>query len=85
MTFPYELSEHAQESISKRSISLEWVQRTLEQPDRIDPHKRDGQLKHALKRIPEYEGRVLRVVYNFTMDPWRIVTVHFDRRFRDSL
>jgi len=37
---------------------------------------------HALGRIAERDGRVLRVVYNAAVRPPRIVTVYFDRRER---
>ena len=39
----------------------------------------DLALGHALGRIPEHGDSVLRVVYNKTVKPWRIVTVYFDR------
>ena len=42
-------------------------------------------LKHALRRIPEYDDRILRVVYNETSEPWRVVTVFFDRTMRGKL
>jgi len=37
---------------------------------------------HALGRIAERDGRVLRVVYNALVQPPRIVTAYFDRRER---
>jgi hypothetical protein len=42
------------------------------------------ELRHALAHIPEYGGRVLRVVYNRTTIPWRIVTAYFDRKERSG-
>jgi Domain of unknown function (DUF4258) len=83
--FPYELTIHAQETITAREISLEWVARTLASPQRVDPHPTDPELQSAFARIPENGDRVLRVVYNQTTRPWRIVTAYFDRTQRNRL
>jgi hypothetical protein len=34
------------------------------------------------KRIPEYENRALRVVYNPETEPISVITVFFDRNFK---
>jgi len=39
-------------------------------------------LRHALARIAERGDRVLRVVYNASVNPPRVVTAYFDRRQR---
>ncbi len=83
--FPYELTIHVREQIVERKIPLEWIRRVLENPSRTEPHKTDPELRHALGIIPENGDRVLRVVYNSTTQPWRIVTVHFDRRLKGKL
>ncbi len=59
--------------------------RVLERPFRVEPDPVDPELRHALAPIPEHGGRVLRVVYNPTASPWRVVTVYFDRRLRGRL
>jgi hypothetical protein len=56
--------------------------RVLTTPERTEVDRSDPALTHALGRIAEHDGRVLRVVYNATVDPPRIVTVYFDRRQR---
>jgi len=82
----YELTKHAQSRLDERNdISLEWVERTLLNPQRVESDERDPKLIHALASIPEYDNRVLRVVYNPTENPWKIVTVHFDRRMKGKL
>jgi len=50
------------------------------EPDKVDP-----ELRHALGRIIEHDDRILRVVYNVTLNPWRIVPVYFDRDQRGKL
>jgi hypothetical protein len=80
----YELSDHAREVILEREIETTWVVRVLKQPERTEVDRSDPALIHALGRIAERDDRVLRVVYNASVDPPRIVTVYFDRRQRGS-
>ena len=82
----YDLTDHARESLRKRpTSSLEWVERVLQQPERVEPDTVDVDLEHRLGRIPEYDGRVLRVIVKKTTDPLRIVTCYFDRKMRRQL
>lgn len=83
--FPYQLTAHAAQAISERKILLEWIARTVQAPQRTEPHESDPTLRYALARIPEYGDRVLRVVYNETTEPWRIVMAYFDRSQRNQL
>jgi len=78
----FELTAHASTAIAKRGIEAEWVGRVLSDPERIEQHASDPALRHALARIAEHSGRVLRVVYNAHADPPRVVTAYFDRRQR---
>ncbi|MFW6059520.1 MAG: DUF4258 domain-containing protein [Phycisphaeraceae bacterium] len=78
--FPYPLTAHAHVSLRKRPMPLEWVKRTIERPDHTEPDAQDPALRHALRTIPENERRVLRVIYNHTTHPFRVVTFYFDRR-----
>jgi hypothetical protein len=78
----FELSEHAEQAIVKRKLRAEWIAQVLAHPDWTEPDAEDPELRHALARIPAYGDRVLRVIYNETVSPWRIVTAFFDRRQR---
>ena len=80
MNMPYKLSDHAEERIRRRKIKREWIEATLNSPDRTDGDKEDPALAHALKAIPEKGFKVLRVVYNETTEPVTIVTVFFESR-----
>jgi uncharacterized protein YuzE len=71
--FPYALTAHAAKVISEREISMAWITRVLAHPEKTEPDRDDPTLRHALARIPAYEERVLRVVYNETTEPWLIV------------
>lgn len=81
----FELSAHAQTVISERSIKREWLERVLGEPERVEADRDDPNLRHALGRIPEHGDRVLRVVYNGTVKPIRVVTAYFDRTLRNKL
>ena len=75
----YELSDHALDVIAEREIETTWVVRVLSKPERTEADRSDPALTHALGRIAERDNRVLRVVYNASVTPPRIVTVYFDR------
>ena len=75
----FTLMLHATAAIGERGIALEWIAPVHARPNRTQPDRHDPNLRHALGRIAEREGRVLRVVYNGTVVPWRVVTVYFDR------
>jgi len=78
----YELTAHAATVIAERAIDIAWVERVLVKPEQIEADNADPLLKHAIARIPERDGRALRVVYNASVDPIRVVTAYFDRRQR---
>ena len=81
----YELSEHAADVIAEREIETTWVVQVLQRPERREADPDDPELTHALGRIAERDDRVLRVIYNATVIPPRIVTVYFDRGQRGKL
>ncbi len=80
----YELTAHAATVMAERGISVEWLERVLTHPERTEDDQRDPQLRHAVGRIAEYGDRHLRVIYNVTVSPWRVVTVYFDRGLRSQ-
>lgn len=81
----FDLSDHALIRIRQRNLERQWIVATLENPDLEDPHPKDTDCRIAYKAIAEADGRVLKVVYNISTDPIRVVTVHFDRRMRGKL
>lgn len=81
----YELSNHAAKRMQERKIEERWVEMTLAEPDRDEQDPIDSQARHALKRIAEKDNRVLRVVYNDTTSPKRIISVYFDRGMRGKI
>jgi hypothetical protein len=80
--YGYELTAHAAAVMAERGIELAWVERVLRAPERVHADRTDPTLTHALGRIEEHDQRVLRVVYNASASPPRVVTAYFDRRQR---
>jgi len=80
----YHLTEHARDAMNKRKLNLEWIERALHTPDRIEPDPIQPTLERRFIRIPEFGNRVLRVVVAADANPVRIITAHFDRRSSSS-
>lgn len=81
----YTLSKHAEDVIRERGIDPGWISITLEKPALVLPGRDDPDTEHALRAIPEYGSRVLRVIYNRTREPVHVVTVFFDRTMKGKL
>jgi hypothetical protein len=80
----YILSQHAEKALNhpgRQQIQKEWIGRALEDPDYSDRDQRTNTIR-VWKRIPEYGDRALRVVYNPDKRLSVVVTVFFDRSFK---
>ncbi len=75
----YELTRHTIKVMAERGLSAEWLERGLKSPERVEPDEDDAALEHHLVRIPEFGGRMLRVIVNKDSAPIRVVTIYFDR------
>jgi hypothetical protein len=78
----YQLTSHAEAAALKRKIDRAWIERALAEPDWREPDPVKPGVMHALLRIGERNHRVLRVVYNPSVHPVRVITVYFGRRLR---
>jgi hypothetical protein len=78
----YQLTSHAEAAALKRKIDVAWIERALAEPDWREPDRAKPGVMHAFLRIAERGHRVLRVVYNPSVHPVRVITVYFDRRLR---
>lgn len=54
------------------------MERVLAGPTRVEPDRVDPLLQHRLRRIDEYDGRVLRIVVNPSDTPVKVITVYFN-------
>lgn len=79
----YVLTDHALKRCRRRKILEAWITDTLSHPARTENDYDDPTLAHALRAIPEKGFRVLRVIYNETVDPMTVVTVYFDDETTD--
>ena len=68
-----------------RSSRWNGLKRVLAEPERVEPDRFDLELEHRLRSIPEYEGRVLRVIVKKQTNPIRVITCYFDRKVRGQL
>ncbi|MEI6820192.1 MAG: DUF4258 domain-containing protein [Verrucomicrobiota bacterium] len=81
----YELTKHARKVLEERGIQVEWLERTLTDPECVLPDPDDPMVERLFRRIPEFGGRVLRVAVNTTVAPNRVVSVFFDRTMKGKL
>ena len=81
----YTLTGHAKKVLAEREIPLEWLERALDEPMLRQPDPEDPSLERRYRPIPEFDGRVLRVVVNPSVEPVRVVSVFFDRSMRGKL
>ena len=77
------LTDHARKRCIRRRIQLEWIATALDRPARIENDAEDDSLMHVLYAVPERAFRVLRIIYNETVDPVAIVTAYFDDEVKD--
>lgn len=68
------LSAHAAEGLTARKLQLDWVERTIQAPERTRPDPRDPELTQAYLAIREADGRILRVVYKAAESDILVVT-----------
>ena len=77
-------TEHARQRMAKRQLQSEWVERTVNNPARIEPDAVDSSLEHRLDIVPELANRVPRVIVS-KAEQRRVITVHLDRKMKGQL
>ena len=80
-----EFSRHAVYVMAERGIPAAWVEATIVAPALRSPDPSDPEVERFFRRVPEHGDRVLRVAVNTRVEPWRVVSVFFDRRMRGEL
>ena len=82
---PLSYSFHAQVAMAERVILKEWIERIVAEPELRTDDPNDPELERFFARVPERDDRVLRVIVNTRVIPWKVVSVFFDRRMRRRL
>ena len=80
-----DFSGHAVFAMAERGIPVEWVERVAWGPALRTMDPRDPELERFYGRVPEFGNRILRVVLNTRVEPWRVVSVFFDRSMKGKL
>lgn len=80
---PVEFTQHARTVLAARAIPEEWVLRAVAAPEATEARE-DG-TRHYLLRVPEREGRTLRVIARPTEGADHVVTAFFGRRMKGRL
>jgi hypothetical protein len=81
----YDLGRHAKDVISARQLRLAWLEQVLNSPELVEADRDDPELVHHVGQIKEHGNGALRVVFNKSVSPVRIVTVYFDRKMKGRL
>lgn len=81
----YTLSNHAKRVLIEREIPIAWVERTLAEPELRHFQQDNPAIERRFRRIPEFGGRVLRVVVNVSTQTNHVVSVFFDRSKKGKL
>ncbi len=76
---------HARQAMAERLIPLGWVERVVNGPELRTDDPTDPEVERFFGRLPERGDRVLRVAVNTRVEPWRVVSVFFDRDMRGQL
>ena len=76
------LTIHVQRRLAARQLPMDWIERTVRQPDWPSPDPKRPGLTRSYRAIPEAGGRVLRVVHRPLGPDILVVTVFLDRGAR---
>ena len=82
---PLRFTRHAREAAAERQIPVLWVEQAVAEPELRTDDPGDPDVERFFRRVPEQDGRVLRVAVNTRVEPWRVVSVFFDRDMRGRL
>ena len=75
-------TQHARRQMERREIPWSWVKRVVASPSHRMRDPGDSTVERFYRPIDERDGRVPRAAVNTSSDPWRVVTVFFDRGMR---
>jgi len=76
------LSKHTAREMDTRGILLAYIASVIASPERATVDPNDPALTRSFRAIPEFGGRVLRVVHRPEGTDIFVVTAHWDRGAR---
>ncbi len=82
MAKPIVFTNHALVAMAQRQLAPEWIVRSIEAPQWLEPDPADPEVRRAFVSVPERGGRYLRVAYVETASEIRILSAFLDRRAR---
>lgn len=80
MRKPLFFTQHAQDTIGERLIEIDWIERTVREPEWTAADPKRQEIERRFRTIPEFGNRVPRVACYETTLEIRIITIFFDRR-----
>ncbi len=78
------LTRHAETKMAERGLRSAWVEQTVRSPAWTESEPRDPSAERRFAPIPEFGGRILRVVCVETENAIRVITATFDRGARSD-
>lgn len=76
---PFTYTHHAEQMALERGLLREWIERTVLEPETVEPDPKHPERTRAFRSLPERDGRVLRVVYVGDGENFRVITLFLDR------
>jgi len=76
------LSAHAETAMARRQLRRAWIELAVVDPDRTEPEPDRPDVTRSFKVIPDFGGRIIRVVHRPEGDDILVITAFFDRRAR---
>ncbi|CAA2099278.1 hypothetical protein MBUL_00066 [Methylobacterium bullatum] len=76
---PIVFIDHADQRLARRGLDREWIERTIRQPDFLEPDPDHPERVRAYRSLPECDGRVLRVIYEDASVEIQVITAFLDR------
>lgn len=73
------LTLHATISVARRNIDMRWIEAVIRQPAYSSPDPDDAAVTQSWRAIPQFGGRMLKVVHRPAGDDVIVITAYFDR------
>jgi hypothetical protein len=79
---PLHFTLHAETVISERQLDRAWIELTVREPEWRETDPSGPPTERRYRRIPQCDGRIMRVICLETETEIRIITAFLDRKAR---